>query len=88
MLSAAVGAPVSVMETAGEGGPYGMALLAAYMLWKDKDESLPDYLDNRVFAEARSSTLMADTADVAGFNSFLAHYVNALPLEKCATEVI
>ena len=87
LLSAAVGAPVSVMETAGEGGPYGMALLGAYMLWKDAGESLPDYLDSKVFAEARSSTLMADAADIAGFNAFLAHYKQALPLERTATEV-
>ncbi len=87
LLSAAVGAPVSVMETAGEGGPYGMALLAAYMLWKDGGESLPDYLDNRVFAEAKSSTLMADAADIEGFNAFLARYTQALPLERTATEV-
>ena len=71
MLSAAVGAPVSVMETAGEGGPYGMALLCAYMLWKEKGESLADYLDNKVFADARSSTLMAEQADIAGFSAFL-----------------
>jgi sugar (pentulose or hexulose) kinase len=88
MLSAAVGAPVSVMETAGEGGPYGMALLAAYMLWKDGGETLPDYLDNKVFASAKSSTLMASDADVEGFNAFLARYKKALPLEKCATEVL
>ncbi len=88
MLSAAVGAPVSVMETAGEGGPYGMALLAAYMLWKDEGETLPDYLDNKVFASAKSSTLMASDADVEGFNAFLARYKKALPLEKCATEVL
>ena len=88
MLSAAVGAPVSVMETAGEGGPYGMALLAAYMLWKDEGESLPDYLDNRVFASAKSSTLMADEKDVEGFNAFLARYKKALPMERCATEVL
>ena len=88
MLSAAVGAPVSVMETAGEGGPYGMAMLGAYMLWKDQGESLPDYLDNKVFAEAKSSTLMADAADVAGFNAFLTRYKRALPLEKTATEVL
>ena len=87
LLSAAVGAPVSVMETAGEGGPYGMALLGAYMLWKDAGESLPDYLDSKAFAEARSSTLMADAADIAGFNAFLAHYKQALPLERTATEV-
>ncbi len=87
LLSAAVGAPVSVMETAGEGGPYGMALLAAYMLWKDPGESLPDYLDDKVFAEAKSSTLMADAADIEGFTAFLARYKKALPLERTATEV-
>ena len=88
LLSAAVGAPVSVMETAGEGGPYGMALLAAYMLRKDRGETLPDYLDNKVFAEAGSVTLMADESDVAGFDRFLTRYKQALPLERCATEVL
>ena len=88
VLSAAVGAPVSVMETAGEGGPYGMALLGAYMLWKDEGESLPDYLDHKVFANARSTTLMAEDKDVAGFNVFLTRYKKALPVEKAAIEVI
>ena len=88
MLSAAVGAPVSVMETAGEGGPYGMALLAAYMLWKDEGETLPDYLDNKVFADAKAVTLMADEKDVAGFNIFLTRYKKALLMERCATEVL
>ena len=88
MLSAAVGAPVSVMETAGEGGPYGMALLAAYMLWKDAGESLPDYLDGKVFAGASSSTLTADEADREGFNAFLERYKKALPVERCAVEVM
>ncbi|MBO4419262.1 MAG: ATPase [Oscillospiraceae bacterium] len=84
MLSAAVGAPVSVMETAGEGGPYGMALLAAYMLRKEPGESLPDYLDHKVFAGAKAVTIMADAEDVEGFNRFLARYQKALPLEKAA----
>ena len=88
MLSAAVNAPVSVMKTAGEGGPYGMALLAAYMLNKEEGESLPDYLDNKVFADAECSTIMADSADVEGFAKFLASYVKALPVEKTATEVL
>ena len=88
MLSAAVGAPVSVMETAGEGGPYGMALLAAYMLWKDEGESLPDYLDGKVFAGANSSTLTADEADREGFTAFLERYRRALPVERCAVEVM
>ena len=88
MLSAAVGAPVSVMETAGEGGPYGMALLAAFMLWKEDGESLEDYLDHKVFADAKSSTLMADESDIAGFAAFLERYRKALPMEQCATEVL
>ena len=88
MLSAAVGAPVSVMETAGEGGPYGMALLCAYMLWKEDGESLADYLDRKVFARAKSETLMAETEEIEGFAAFLARYRKALPMEKCATEVL
>jgi sugar (pentulose or hexulose) kinase len=88
MLSAAVGAPVSVMETAGEGGPYGMALLAAYMLWRDEGESLPDYLDGKVFAGAKASTLMAAAAEIEGFDAFLERYRRALPLERCAAEVL
>ena len=88
MLSAAVGAPVSVMETAGEGGPYGMALLCAYMLWKDEGETLADYLDNKVFADTKSTTLMAQPSDVAGFSVFLSRYKKALPMERIATEVL
>ena len=88
MLSAAVGAPVSVMETAGEGGPYGMALLGAYMLRKDEGESLEDYLDNKVFADAKAVSLMAEPSDIAGFAKFLERYERALPMEKCATEVL
>ena len=84
MLSAAVKAPVSVMETAGEGGPYGMALLAAYMLNKADGEALEDYLDSRVFAAAKSSTLMAGEDDMRGFDAFLAAYREALPVEIAA----
>ena len=88
MLSAAVGAPVSVMETAGEGGPYGMALLAAYMLWKDEGETLPDYLDRKVFADAKCVTLTASPEDAAGFQAFLTRYQNALPTERAAIETL
>ncbi len=88
MLSAAVNAPVSVMETAGEGGPYGMALLVSYMIQKEDGESLPDFLDNKVFAGAKSVSVMADDADVKGFADFLAKYKAALPMEKTATEVM
>ena len=88
MLSAAVNAPVSVMETAGEGGPYGMALLVSYMINKEAGETLPDYLDNKVFAGAKSVSVMADESDVAGFAAFLDKYKNALPVERKATEVL
>ena len=87
LLSAAVGAPVSVMETAGEGGPYGMALLAAYRL-DSHGKSLADFLDTEVFANVKSVTLQADAADCTGFDAFLARYQKALPLEKTATEVL
>jgi len=88
LLSAAVGAPVTVLETAGEGGPYGMALLAAYMLQKAEGESLEDYLDNRVFADAKSVSLTADPADIEGFSAFLERYRKAMPLEMLAPEVL
>ena len=88
MLSAAVGSPVSVMETAGEGGPYGMALLAGYMLWKKAGQPLEDYLNHVVFADAKSSTIMADEADVQGFQEFLARYQKALPMEKAAIDCL
>ena len=88
MLSAAVGSPVSVMETAGEGGPYGMALLAGYMLWKQEGQNLEDYLNNVVFKDAQSSTLMADEDDIQGFQKFLARYQKALDVEKAAIKCL
>ena len=88
LLSAAAGVPVSVMQTAGEGGPYGMALLCAFMLWKKPGETLPDYLDEQVFAEAETSTVMAEEADIAGFNRFLARYKAAFPVERTAAETL
>ena len=88
MLSAAVGSPVSVMETAGEGGPYGMALLAGYMLWKKEGQTLEDYLDHAVFAHAKSSTLTADAEDIAGFAAFLNQYKKSLPVERAAIDTL
>lgn len=88
MLSAAVNAPVSIMETAGEGGPYGMALLAAYRIRKKPGQRLSDYLDNEVFRKAKVSTLMADAEDVRGFQEFLEQYQKSLPVEKAAIETM
>ena len=88
LLSAAIGVPVSVMKTAGEGGPYGMALLAAYLLEKEDGETLEDYLDKKVFADAEATVLMADERDIAGFEAFMADYVKAVAVEKAAVEVL
>ncbi len=88
ILSAAADAPVSVMKTAGEGGPYGMALLAAFLVWKNDGETLEDYLDDRVFADAEVSTLMADKEDVEGFERFLDTYKKAFPVEKAAIDTL
>jgi sugar (pentulose or hexulose) kinase len=87
-MAAACNAPVICMETAGEGGPYGMALLAAYKLNRENGESLEDYLENKVFASAQSVTLMADEDDIAGFDKFLERYKNAFPVEKAAIEFL
>ena len=88
MLSAAINSPVAVMETAGEGGPYGMALLADYMVHRQENESLADYLENKVFAKAKSTEIMSSKEDVEGFAAFLQRYKEALSLEEKATEVI
>ena len=88
MLSAAIGAPVSCMETAGEGGPYGMALLAAYMLRKEAGETLEDYLNAHVFANAKGTTLAPQQADVDGFNAYITRYKAMLDVERKAVEVL
>lgn len=88
ILAAAAGAPVSVMETAGEGGPWGMALLAAYMANRQEGESLEDYLERRVFAGQQVSTQQPDPEEQKGFEQFLSRYIRALPVETDAVEYI
>ena len=87
-LAAAINTPVSLMETAGEGGPWGMALLASYMLNKEDGESLTDFLNNKVFADSEVYTLEPDAADVAGFNAFAERYAKGVPIEKAAVEFL
>ncbi|MBR3003497.1 MAG: ATPase [Lachnospiraceae bacterium] len=84
LLSAAAGAPVQTMETAGEGGPYGMALLGAFMLWRKDGESLPDYLERCVFSDAQVTEIMADKEDIEGFAAFLERYKKGLAIEEAA----
>ena len=87
-LAAACNAPVSCMETAGEGGPYGMALLAAYRANKASGESLERYLNGRVFAGVSAVTMEPDKADVDGFNRWLDGYKALLDVERKAVEVL
>lgn len=87
-MAAACNAPVTCMETAGEGGPYGMALLAAYMLNKAEGETLEAYLNAHVFADAKGTTLAPEQADVDGFNAYIKQYKALLEVERKAVEVI
>ena len=87
-MAAACNAPVTCMETAGEGGPYGMALLAAYMANKAEGETLEEYLNAHVFADAKGTTLAPEQADVDGFNTYIKQYKQLLEVERKAVEVI
>lgn len=88
ILAAAVNAPVSVMETAGEGGPWGMALLASYMLRREEQESLEDYLANKVFADSKGTSMNPDPQDVAGFEEFIERYKKGIAVEQAAVTAL
>lgn len=84
ILAAAMNAPVAVMETAGEGGPWGMALLASYMVKKDEGETLEHYLAERVFCGERGTVMEPDAEDVKGFDAYIARYKEVLAAERAA----
>ena len=87
MMAAAMGAPVTVMSTAGEGGPWGMAILAAYMINK-QGETLPDYLSSRVFQGSERTTVEPDAADVQGYAAFMKRYEAGLDVERQAVRAV
>ena len=87
-MAAACNAPVTCMETAGEGGPYGMALLAAYMLNKAEGETLEAYLNAHVFADAKGTTMQPEQADVDGFNAYIRRYKALLEVERKAVALL
>ena len=87
-MAAACGAPVTCMETAGEGGPYGMALLAAYLLSRGEGESLESFLAQKVFAGVSGSTVRPESADLEGFNAYIGRYKALLEVERKAAEVL
>ena len=88
IMAAAMNAPVSVMETAGEGGAWGIAILASYMLNKLENETLDEYLTKNVFAGKTGSMMYPDPKDVEGFNEFLVRYKNGIPIERAAVEYL
>ena len=88
ILAAALNSPVSVMETAGEGGAWGIALLASYMVNKADGETLDQFLADKVFGGSAGSEMQPNPADVAGFDAFIERYKAGLPIERAAVEAL
>ena len=88
IMAAAMNAPVAVMDTAGEGGAWGMALLAAYRIHRKPDQLLDDYLTNDVFAGDKGACADPDPQDVAGFNAYISAYRALMPAEHAAAEAM
>jgi sugar (pentulose or hexulose) kinase len=86
MMAAAMNVPVSVMETAGEGGAWGIALLASYMRNKAQNESLEAYLSDKVFAGENGTTIAPEPVDVEGFAMFMERYKTGLVIERAAVD--
>ena len=86
IMAAAMNVPVSVMETAGEGGAWGIALLASYMLNRTENEPLEDYLSSKVFASGNEMTIAPDQKDVDGFAVFMERYKKGLVIERTAVD--
>ena len=87
ILADALNVPITTMETAGEGGPWGMALLAAYMYRKEENETLEAYLSNKVFYNANSTCVQPDAAGVAGFQRYLERYKACIPAQQAAADM-
>jgi sugar (pentulose or hexulose) kinase len=88
IMAAALGVPVAVMATAGEGGAWGIALLASYLLNKSKDEALETFLSEKVFANENSVTLNPDPEDVSGFTAFMERYEAGLQIQRAAVNAL
>lgn len=86
ILAAAMNTPISVMATAGEGGAWGIAVLASYMKDKSEGEALGTYLNEKVFAGQKSTRLEPRAEDVESFERFIQNYTRGLPIERAAVE--
>ena len=87
IMATVMGVPVTVMATAGEGGPWGIAILAAYMMNR-QSETLADYLSDSVFTDSERTTVAPDNADIEGFGVFMQRYEAGLAIERKAVETI
>lgn len=88
IMAAAMNTPVSVMETAGEGGAWGIALLAAYCRRRKEGETLADYLEREVFSDGKCVQVEPDQEMAAGFEEFMEYYKKGLAVERAAVEVL
>jgi len=86
ILAAAINSPISVMETAGEGGAWGIALLGSYLVNNEKKQSLADFLDEKVFVGDTGIEVSPTAEDVAGFNTYIENYKAGLPIEEAAVK--
>ena len=86
ILAAAINSPISVMETAGEGGAWGIALLGSYLVNNEKKQSLADFLDEKVFVGDAGIEISPTAEDVAGFNTYIENYKAGLPIEEAAVK--
>ena len=85
-MATAMNTPVTVMDTASEGGAWGIAILAAYLIEKEENESLDSYLNNKIFAGEKGTTIQPEAKDVAGFDVFTERYIACLPSERAAID--
>lgn len=88
IMAGAINVPVSVMETAGEGGAWGIAILASYMIQKEEGQTLDDYLSKHVFEGKTGSKMQPDPKDVEGFEKFIKRYIKGLEIERKAVELL
>ena len=88
LMADAINVPVSVLETAGEGGAWGIAILAAFMSRKDGDESLSDYLNQKVFGSQNSAVINPDPEGVKGFETYMERFMKGLAVERAAVQYL
>ncbi|MHB8062420.1 MAG: FGGY-family carbohydrate kinase, partial [Ruminiclostridium sp.] len=88
IMAAAFNVPVSIMETAGEGGAWGIALLASYLTNRAENESLEGFLKEKVFVGKQGDSIAPDPLDVAGFNEFMKRYTKGLAIERAAVDYL